>query len=125
MLMNQMSGVNALVMKYIGYLASSDNPAQIDIYERTLNKLTRTFTTQMDTFQRYRSDGDKNVTVQNVSVSDGGQAIVGNVTQNANQDGKVKAATPAAITDARTAPMPIIERSEQPIPVSAKRKPRQ
>jgi hypothetical protein len=126
MLMNQMSGVNALIMKYIGYLASSDNPTQIEMYERTVNKLARTFTTLLDALQRYRSGGDKNVTVQNVSVSDGGQAIVGNVTQNARDDGKAKAATtPAAITDARTAPMPIIERSEQPIPVSAKRKPRQ
>jgi hypothetical protein len=125
MLINQMSGFNALVMKYIGYLASSDNLTQIDTYERTLNKLARAFLTQMEVLKRYRSGGEQNVTVQNVSVSDGGQAIVGNVTQNAHDDGKAKAATPAAITDARTAPMPIIERSEQPIPVSAKRKPRQ
>ena len=80
----------------------------------------------MEVLKRYRSGGDQNVTVQNVSVSDGGQAIVGNVTQNAHDDGKAKAATtPAAITDAHTAPMPIIERSEQPVTVSAKRRPRQ
>jgi hypothetical protein len=126
MLINQMSGLNALVMTYIGYLASSDNLSEIDTYERTLNKLARTFTTQMEVLKRYRSGGDQNVTVQNVSVSDGGQAIVGNVTQNAHDDGKAKAATtPAAITDAHTAPMPIIERSEQPVTVSAKRRPHQ
>jgi hypothetical protein len=126
MLINQMSGFNALVMKFIGYLASSDNPSQIDIYERTLNKLARTYTGQMDTLKRYRSGGDQNVTVQNVSVSEGGQAIVGNVTQNAHDDGKAKAATtPAAITDAHTAPMPIIEPSEHPIPAAVQRRRRQ
>ena len=125
MLINQTSGFNALVMKFIGYLAKSDIPIEIDTYERALNKLARTFTTQMEVLKRYRSGGDQNVTVQNVSVSDGGQAIVGNITQNAN-DGKAKAATtPAAITDARAAPMPIIERSEQPVTVPAKRRPRQ
>lgn len=126
MLINHMSGINALVMKYIGRLASADDPSQIDIYERTLNKLARTYTDQMDTLKRYRSGGDQNVTVQNVSVSDGGQAIVGNVTQNAHDDGKAKAATmPAAITDAHTAPMPIIEPSEQPIPAAIQRRRRQ
>ena len=123
MLINHMSGVNALVMKYIGYLGKSDNFEQIDIYERTLNKLLRTYTGQMDTLKRYRSGGDQNVTVQNVSVSDGGQAIVGNVTQNAHDDGKAKAATtPAAITNAHTAPMPIIEPSKQPVRASVQRR---
>jgi hypothetical protein len=126
MLMNHMSGVNASVMKFFGRLASADSPIEMEIYERMLNRLMRSFTSQMDTLQRYRAGGDKNVTVHNVSVTDGGQAIVGNITQNANADGKAKAATtPAAITDAHSAPMPILERTEQPVTVPAKRRPRQ
>ena len=126
MLMNQMSGVNALVMKYIGYLAKADTGNEIETLQRTLNKLARTFTNQMEVLQRYRSRVEQKVTVQNVSVSEGGQAIVGNVTQNASDDSKAKAATtPAAITDARAAPMPIIEQSEQRVSVPAKRRPRQ
>ncbi len=41
----------------------------------------RTFATQMETLKRYRTGGEQKVTVQHVSVSEGGQAIVGNVTQ--------------------------------------------
>ena len=37
----------------------------------------------MEALRRYRSGGEQNVTVQHVSVNDGGQAIVGNVTQAA------------------------------------------
>jgi hypothetical protein len=35
----------------------------------------------MEALNRHRSGGDQKVTVQQVSVSDGGQAIVGNVTR--------------------------------------------
>jgi hypothetical protein len=34
--------------------------------------------------RRYRNNGEPAVTVQNVSVGDGGKAIVGNVTQHAS-----------------------------------------
>jgi hypothetical protein len=124
MIMNQMSGINDLAMKYIGFLAKADTYIEIDTLERTLNKLTRTFTIQMDALQRYRSGGERNVTVQNVSVGEGGQAIVGNVTQNGRHGGEVKTAAPAAIPDARTEPMPVIEPSERPVAVPVKRRAR-
>ena len=41
MLINQMTSVNALVMKYIGRLGKSQTISEIDIAERTLNKLAR------------------------------------------------------------------------------------
>ncbi len=41
------------------------------------NKLAHTFAAQMEALKRYRSTGEQRVTVQNVTVSDGGQAIVG------------------------------------------------
>ena len=37
----------------------------------------------MEALKRYRAGGEQKVTVQHVSVSEGGQAIVGNVTQGA------------------------------------------
>jgi hypothetical protein len=43
--------------------------------------LARTFASQMQALKRYRTGGEQKLTVQNVSVNDGGQAIVGNVTQ--------------------------------------------
>ena len=50
------------------------------------------------------------------SVGDGGQAIVGNVTQNAPAVPTDKSAVPpAAITDARVQPMEIIGKAEQEV----------
>ncbi len=42
-------------------------------------KLSRTFTTQVETLQKYRSKGQQTIQVQHVQVNSGGQAIVGNV----------------------------------------------
>ena len=46
-------------------------------------RLARTFPAQIEALNRYRSHGEPAITVQNVSVGDGGKAIVGNVTQHA------------------------------------------
>jgi hypothetical protein len=57
--------------------------AQQDSAERALNKLTRTYAMHLEAFKRHRTGGEQKVTVQHVSVNEGGQAIVGNVTQGA------------------------------------------
>ena len=51
---------------------------------RALGRLARTFPAQIDALNRYRSHGEPAITVQNVKVEDGGNAIVGNVTQHAS-----------------------------------------
>jgi hypothetical protein len=48
-----------------------------------LGRLARTFPAQIEALNRHRSHGEPAITVQNVSVGDGGNAIVGNVTQHA------------------------------------------
>ena len=48
-------------------------------YECGLNKHGRTFTTKMEALKRYRSKGNQRIVVERVNVSEGGQAIVGNV----------------------------------------------
>ena len=70
---------------------------------------------QMDARKRYCADGEQTVTVQqNVSVSTGGQAIVGNVTQNVPANSEAATSTSApAITDARAAPMPIMAENDE------------
>jgi hypothetical protein len=86
-------------------LQSRSLPEQ-DSDERAFNKLARTYASQVQVLKLNRSSGEQTVTVQNVSVSEGSQAIVGNVTQQAPE----KAAnSTAAITDARTIPMPILD----------------
>jgi hypothetical protein len=81
MLAAQMAAVHVATMKAGRRLAEVKTLAQQDSAERTFNKLARTFTAQVEALKRYRTSGEQMVTVQHVSVSDGGQAIVGNVTQ--------------------------------------------
>jgi hypothetical protein len=79
MLAAQMAAVHSLTMDFAGRLARADDRIQLDSFERTLNKLARTFAAQVEALKRYRIGGEQKVTVQHVSVSDGGQALVGNV----------------------------------------------
>lgn len=57
-----------------------ENIPQQDASERALNKLARTYATQLEALKRYRTGGQQTVTVEHVTVNAGGQAIVGAVT---------------------------------------------
>ncbi|RWD26791.1 MAG: hypothetical protein EOS34_32705 [Mesorhizobium sp.] len=61
---------------------------QQDSAERAFNKLTRTFAAQVEALKKYRTGGQQHVTVQHVTVNEGGQAIVGNVSHGGQGDGK-------------------------------------
>jgi hypothetical protein len=106
-------------MTLAGRLAQVENIPQQDSAERAFNKLTRTFATQMEALKRYRTGGEQKVTVQHVSVSEGGQAIVGNVTQAPREAARDKAAnSPPALPNAQKSPMPILgERATSPVPL--------
>ncbi len=80
MLAAQMAAVHIATMTSARRLRSADTIPKQDSAERAFNKLARTFATQMEALTRYRTGGEQKV-VQHVSVSEGGQAIVGNVTQ--------------------------------------------
>lgn len=120
MLAAQMAAVHIATMTFARRLAHVDNIPQQDSAERAFNKLARTFTIQMEALKRYRTGGEQKVTVQHVTVSEGGQAIVGNVTQGrgaAAPEGT--APQPLALTKTETAPMPIIEsKTQRPAQVS-------
>jgi hypothetical protein len=110
-------------MKFARRLNNVDTIPQQDSAERAFNKLTRTFVTQMEALKRYRTGGEQKVTVQHVSVSEGGQAIVGNVTQAAAEKAPDPApASPLAITEAKTAPMPMMDEQRDALPVQAHRR---
>ncbi|MDD2660205.1 MAG: hypothetical protein PHY54_11105 [Methylococcales bacterium] len=79
MLATQMAAIHNATMTMAKRLSCADNLDKQDAAERALNKLARTFTTQMDALKRYRSTGETKLTVQHINVEDGGQAIVGNV----------------------------------------------
>lgn len=110
MLATQMAAVHIEMMKFVRKLGRAEYLEHQDSAEGALNKLARTFTTQMETLKRYRTGGEQKVTVQHVSVGEGGQAIVGNVTQDVRGPVSQKSADkPLALSDSRQQPMPIIE----------------
>jgi len=118
MLAAQMATIHVATMTLVKRLAYAHNTMLQDSAERALNKLARTYVTQMAALKQYRAGAEQKVTMQHVSVSEGGQAVVGNVTQTSIQ---VTPATPAeplpTFADARTAPMSMINEPEEHAPV--------
>src|SRR5271154_3789371 len=124
MLAAQMAVVHVTLMKFARHFNRIESLPQQDSAERALNKLARTFTTQMEALKRYRTGGEQKVTVQHVSVGEGGQAIVGNVTQAAPKAAPAKADdSTSALTDGRQPAMPIIEdRKREGVPLQRRQK---
>jgi hypothetical protein len=118
MLVAQMVSVHVMAMRCAHRLASADDAAQQDSAGRALGRLARTFPAQIEALNRYRSKSEPAITVQNVSVGDGGNAIVGNVTQHASV--MVSDQRPAAaVTAARRVPISDLSEPE-PDPVDTR-----
>jgi hypothetical protein len=78
MLAVQMVGVHNLAMEFLRRAMLKDQPPEgVNDQINRATKLLRTFTTQMETLNRYRNKGQQKVTVEHVHVNAGGQAIVG------------------------------------------------
>src|SRR5450631_4374405 len=105
MLVAQMVSVHVMAMRCAHHLAHADDLAQHDSAARALGRLARTFPAQIEALNRYRNNGAPAITVQNVSVGDGGNAIVGNITQHRSVMVSDSSGAPA-VTDARMVPMP-------------------
>jgi hypothetical protein len=119
MLAAQMATVHMAMLRFIQHLPKIENLPQQDGAERAINKFARTFTAQMEALKRYRTGGEQKVTVQHVSVSEGGQAIVGNVTQNPREAAAESAPRAApALTHSSVPAMEMVEMSSRkPSPV--------
>ncbi len=85
MLAAQIAAVHMSTMTFARRLAHVENLAQQDSTERAFNKLARTFAAQVEALKRYRTGGEQKMTVQHVTVSEGGQAIVGNVSHGGGE----------------------------------------
>ena len=79
MLAAQMAAVHSLTMNMAYRLKGIFTLPQLDSMGRAMNKLARTFAGHLEALKRYRSTGEQKVTVEHVTVNQGGQAIVGNV----------------------------------------------
>jgi hypothetical protein len=110
MLANEIANIHGLTILTAEQLTRCENLQHQESLDRNLNRLTRTFAILMETLKRYRTGGEQKVTVQHVSVSEGGQAIVGNVTQDVRESVPHKRANKSlASPHSRQQPMPIIE----------------
>jgi hypothetical protein len=122
MLAAQMAVVHMATLTFARQLPLVQTLQQQDSAERALNKLARTYATQMEALRRYRTGGEQKVTVQHVSVSEGGQAIVGNVTQAAgNTEPQKPENSLPALTDAQKPAMAILGEPER-APVALRRR---
>lgn len=75
----QMVATHIALTRSGALLAASQTVDQVKAHYSGFNKLTRAYTAQMEALRKHRNGGKQTVTVQHVNVSDGGQAIVGNV----------------------------------------------
>ncbi len=84
MLVSQMVSVHMAAMRCACRLACTDDLAQQEGIARALTRLSRTFAAQVEALNGHRNSDERAITVQNLSVQDGGRAIVGNLTQHAH-----------------------------------------
>jgi hypothetical protein len=103
MLAAQMAAIHMAAMTFSKRLGKVQNLPQQDSSQRAFNQLVRTFSMQLEALRRYRTGGEQKVTVHHVSVNQGGQAIVGNVTREIAPD-----ITPSQLTHSKAPAMEIM-----------------
>jgi hypothetical protein len=79
MLAAQMAAVHMATMTFARRLNNVETIPQQDSAGSLMNKLARTYAAQAEALKKYRSGGEQRITVQHVTVNDGGQAVVGNI----------------------------------------------
>lgn len=79
MLATQMIATHHATMRCFSRAAQATSHEIHQLNINAANKLTRSYTAQMEALNRHRGKGQQKVTVEHVHVHSGGQAIVGNV----------------------------------------------
>jgi hypothetical protein len=80
MLAAQMVSCHLQVMRLLEKVSSKDLTVDLtDKYLRLADRLTRTYSRQVEVLASYRRKGNQKMTVEHITINDGGQAIVGNI----------------------------------------------
>ena len=120
MLATQMAAVHLATMTLARRLAevggAPSSAPERDSLSSAFNKCARTFASQLEALKRHRAGGEQKVTMQHVSVNEGGQAIVGNVSQGARAESPAN--SPPALGHSRRPAMTIIG-EQQPAPAES------
>lgn len=80
MLCSQLVGLYCFSMRALANMHNSNHFEAVESYVNRAAKLTNAQAKLLDALHKHRNGGRQTVTVQHVSVSDGGQAIIGAVT---------------------------------------------
>jgi hypothetical protein len=117
MLATQMVATHSAAITALARLKDTDHLLTHDSYGNLAIKLLRTYTAQMEALHRYRGKAEPAVTVGQVNVNSGGQAIVGSIT-NETKKPEAQSSAPPAITHEPGIPMrsPDPEREAVPVP---------
>jgi hypothetical protein len=69
----QMAAIHFATVRMASRLGATTSRVNAESYERSLNRLARTFVAQMQGLKRYRSRGEQRVFVERVTVNESGQ----------------------------------------------------
>jgi hypothetical protein len=100
----QMATVHLKMMSLSRTIVVGEDPRDLAFVGHIVVKLARTFQAQIEMSERLRSNGEQKITVQNLSINKGAQAIVGNITQSAREG--VAADPNTSPTNVRSASVP-------------------
>jgi hypothetical protein len=115
----QTANVHAASIRLSGQLGNAATLEEQESIGRQLNQCSRTFVDQVEALKRIRSAPEPNVTVQNVSITDGGQAIVAQLAR-----GAVTTPQPM-LTDTPDSANSVLEgKAEELLPAGRKTKPK-
>lgn len=79
MLAVQLVATHVATIRSARWLATTETLPQVEAHYTGFNKLARTFAAQVEALRKHRTGGQQKVVVEHVTVNEGGQAIVGNV----------------------------------------------
>jgi hypothetical protein len=118
MLTAQMAVVHVAIMSFARRLTNADIYPDLVTAENALNKLARTFTTQMEALKRYRARSEHKLAPPNIPVAENGEAIAENASEARRENAenapvKPAASPPAAGSDTNVVAMPVSDRDRQ------------
>ena len=94
LLVTQMLALHDAAMNSSKSLGEARSLDEVNCYGNMFSKLTRSFASHMQTLHQFRSGGEQKVTFNNVSINEGGQAIVGVVSNNPGNNSTPDTAKP-------------------------------
>lgn len=89
MLLSQMISVHSHAMRLLAKVVSINSVSTGEAILNTANKFMKTFTSQVEAFEKLERGGHQSIKVDHVHVHEGGQAIVGNI-KHPNVGGVIK-----------------------------------